>query len=167
MLALGAYDTTVCTALGVSQSAWYGWLKEGEAQLEAGDRRSLKVEFIEAVKRARTRAKLRALSTWNKAIDDGDWRASAEFLARRYPDEWSPRRKPVVHQVEVKERPKPSNDKLVDIALSLYSGGFLDAPIEKVRVMVENGTIDDELKQRGLPMCEPPRGMSHLNGHKD
>ena len=143
MLALGAYDTTVCTALGVSQSAWYGWLKEGGAQLEAGDRRSLKVEFIEAVTRARTRAKLRALGTWNKAIDDGDWRAAAEFMARRYPGEWSPRRKPVVHQVEVKERSMPSNDKLADIALSLCELGLLP------------------------PLIEQEQGMPHLNGHKD
>lgn len=162
MLAMGAYDNTVCTALGVSQSAWYGWLREGEAQLEAGSTRSLKVQFMQAVNRARTQAKLKALSTWNKAMDDGDWRASAEFLARRYPDEWSLRRKPPSEQPLIELDVTIGRSSSVDhhheitpkdqlhTALFLYTLGILDMEKEQVQLMVRNGTIDDELEQRGL-----------------
>lgn len=95
----GLYLKQVCEYVGVSESTIYYWLKRGSEEvlrLESNPkaRPSTKeqpyVDFYYAMKRAENQSEVRAVGNWQKAMKD-DWRAAREFLARRFPDRWSPR----------------------------------------------------------------------------
>jgi hypothetical protein len=49
------------------------------------------VSFFQQVKKAENTSEIRSVTQWQNAIKDGDWRAAKDFLARRFPDRWSPR----------------------------------------------------------------------------
>jgi hypothetical protein len=76
---------TACEATGMSESSFYLWVEKGE------EGRSPYKEFSEAITRARGRAKARIV---HSLLDEKDWRARLELLARVFPDEYG-RREPV------------------------------------------------------------------------
>jgi hypothetical protein len=76
---------TACEASNVSQSTFYLWIEKGEQG------QSPYKEFSETVTRARGRAKARIVRS---LLDEKDWRARLEVLARVFPDEYG-RREPV------------------------------------------------------------------------
>jgi hypothetical protein len=76
---------TACEATGISESSFYLWVEKGE------EGRSPYKEFSEAITRARGRAKARIV---HSLLDEKDWRARLELLARVFPDEYG-RREPV------------------------------------------------------------------------
>jgi hypothetical protein len=73
---------TACEATGISESSFYLWVEKGE------EGRSTYKEFSEAVTRARGRAKARIVRS---LLDEKDWRARLEVLARVFPDEYGRR----------------------------------------------------------------------------
>lgn len=100
LISLGMFVRQACEFIGVSEQTIYNWLARGSAEvlrLENNPRSKVIakekpfVEFFKAVKKAENMAEVRSVTQWQNAIRDGDWRAAKDFLARRYPDRWSPR----------------------------------------------------------------------------
>ena len=81
----GNYESAAAAAGGVGSSTFHRWLERGCAA-KSGPYR----EFWVAVTRARDAAELSLVSMWVAAMPS-DWRAIAEFLARRYPERWGRR----------------------------------------------------------------------------
>ena len=81
----GNYESAAAAAGGVGTSTVRQWLQWGR------DAKSARyVAFLAAVTRAREDAELRLVELWQEAMPS-DWRAIAEFLARRYPERWGKR----------------------------------------------------------------------------
>jgi hypothetical protein len=76
---------TACEATGISETAFFEWIRRGEA----GEQQF--AQFAQAVTRARGRAKAQIVRS---LLDEKDWRARLELLARVFPDEYG-RREPV------------------------------------------------------------------------
>ncbi len=100
LIAQGMFVRQACGFIGVSEQTIYNWMARGSAEvlrLENNPRSKLLtkekpfVDFFKAVRKAETQAEVRSVTQWQNAIRDGDWRAAKDFLARRYPDRWSPR----------------------------------------------------------------------------
>lgn len=106
LMAAGNYFETVCTYIGISKQDAYNWLRWGEEGKDAtGPHPDIYRRFFDAVTRAEARAEVRAAALLQQASQDrvidlpdedsnqrwvqGDWRAIAEFMARRYPKRWS------------------------------------------------------------------------------
>ncbi len=80
LLSAGNYVVTACGTLGISQSAYYEWLKKGET---AND--GLYAEFEKAVKKAEHIAEAK----WMRDISqDEAWQSKAWLMERRYPERW-------------------------------------------------------------------------------
>ncbi len=58
LLSKGATDKDVCASVGIDESTFYGWLKDGREK-----RSPTKIEFLEAVTRARASARLVAVES--------------------------------------------------------------------------------------------------------
>lgn len=79
----GAYMETAAAAAGVNKETLYAWLKRGNVEPE-----SIYSAFVEAVHEAQASAELRDVLTLSKAAADGDWRAAAWRLERKFPKRW-------------------------------------------------------------------------------
>lgn len=99
LISSGVYMRQACEFIGVAEQTVYNWMARGSNELlrlennpksKVSKKEEPFVEFFQAVKKADTQAEIRAVTYWQAAIKD-DWRAAREFLARRYPDRWSPR----------------------------------------------------------------------------
>jgi transposase len=95
----GVYMRQACEYVGIAEQSVYNWMARGSNEilrLEANPRskplakEAPYVEFYKKIKTAENASEVRAVILWQKAID-GDWRAAKDFLARRFPDRWSPR----------------------------------------------------------------------------
>jgi transposase len=80
LLSAGNYVVTTCGTLGVSQSAYYDWLKKGETA-----KNGLYAEFEQAVKRAEHIAEAKWLYDISQ---DNAWQSKAWLMERRYPERW-------------------------------------------------------------------------------
>jgi hypothetical protein len=87
----GNHDIVAQRMLGVSQEAWYGWLRDARTLRDAGKSGrgldALRLEFLESIEEAEARAEARNVATWQVAAKK-DWRAAAEYLARKHRDRW-------------------------------------------------------------------------------
>lgn len=81
---VGASLASACDYAGVDYSNFRKWMIRGEKE-KCGKYR----EFHEAVRLGQGRLELEMVIAWRSHCKD-DWRAAAEFLARRFPDRWSP-----------------------------------------------------------------------------
>jgi transposase len=79
----GNYAAPAARSAGVSEATFYRWMSRGE-RAKSGIYR----DFHEAVRRAEADAEVHAVAVIRKEIADGDWRAAATFLERRFPDRW-------------------------------------------------------------------------------
>jgi class 3 adenylate cyclase len=68
---------------GISASTYYEWCARGERG-EPGF-----AEFVEAVDQALAEAEVRLVSRISKAAQEGDWRAAAWKLPRRFRERWA------------------------------------------------------------------------------
>ena len=144
LMAAGNYFSTVCAYMDIPEKVAYDWRNKGDAGDDAtGPDPNLYREFSKSVTRAEARAEVRAAALLQQASQDrvvdmpvvetigkdgatrlapdisklfvqGDWRAIAEFMARRYPKRWSkaervaqeltgPNGAPVQHQFVVEQ----------------------------------------------------------------
>ena len=79
----GNHIVRACHFAGIDKSTFYKWKKK------AADARSGEfVDFIKEIEEAESQAQIRMVAQWQAQIPH-DWRAAREFLARRFPDEWS------------------------------------------------------------------------------
>lgn len=106
LMAAGNYFCTVCAYLDIPEKVAYDWRNKGDAGEDAtGPDPDIYRDFSKSIKRAEARAEVRAAALLQQAAQDrtvelpeegsnqrwvqGDWRAIAEFMARRYPKRWS------------------------------------------------------------------------------
>ena len=97
----GSYLPIVCQLAGISIDTYYNWMNRGKKELERVAqspgrrvRRSERkyVNFYLNVLEADAFSEDELVKLWRRAAPK-DWKAAAEFLARRYPERWSPTRK--------------------------------------------------------------------------
>jgi hypothetical protein len=104
-MAAGNYLETVAGYLHVDKQTAYNWLEWGSEGKDAtGEDPAAYRTFFDAVEHAKHQAEIRAAALLQRAGQDrvvdlptdpskqfvqGDWRAIAEFMARRYPRRWS------------------------------------------------------------------------------
>lgn|SRR5215471_917121 len=81
----GNYLEAAAGYAGISRATFWRWMERGERE-RTGQYRA----FRDAIREAEARAEVRMVAQWQQAIPE-DWRAAAEFLARRFPDRWARR----------------------------------------------------------------------------
>ena len=103
--ALGAFRETAADLAGISACTLRSWLSRGRAELErieTGKKpRAAEEPFLDLAMRAmqsEAKAEKRLLDVVKTASHDGDWRAAAWHLERRWPERWSQRVNIVIEQ---------------------------------------------------------------------
>ena len=80
----GMTNADICRALGVSETAWYKWLKDADSKV--------KVALVEGLKKAEAEYKetlLRSIMATATREKNPQWTAAAWLLERKYPDEYA------------------------------------------------------------------------------
>ena len=77
----GATNADVISWLGVAETTFYAWIREPKNQAQE--------KLAQGLKKAETERKLWHLQRIHKAAEEGDWKASAWYLERRYPNEYA------------------------------------------------------------------------------
>jgi hypothetical protein len=95
-LRAGSYFHIACAYAGISESLGYEWLKQGKADLDAGEETEF-AKFLEAYTRACAEIEMRLQQIWLAGMQDHPGEAG-EFLAARFPDRWG--RRDIVQRVE-------------------------------------------------------------------
>lgn len=85
LVAAGNYYHAACKAVGITYPTFNRWMRLGEQHSDGPYS-----EFYNAVRQADAAAELWAVHQWRRAFPV-DWKAAAEFLARRFPDRWARR----------------------------------------------------------------------------
>jgi hypothetical protein len=137
---------TACEASGLSQSSFSLWIKKGEQG------KSPYKEFSEAVTRARGRAKARIVRS---LLDEKDWRARLEVLARVFPDEYG-RREPVPLPPAP---PPPPPDLSKSIRLTCHGAPDVDLmQFMEMKAKLEAAGVktDFPIVESTQPACAPP-----------
>ena len=83
-LALGNYRQDAADFAGIDVATLRRWMARGRAASEG-----LYAELYEAVRAAEARAKITATGCITKAARDGEWRAAAWWLQRKFPHQFS------------------------------------------------------------------------------
>lgn len=87
---LGNKDKAIYTALGISETSYYDYLKKAETLSGKGslsDYNKLILEFSESIKKGRAEAEIRNLGLIQKAAKT-TWQAAAWHLERSNPEDW-------------------------------------------------------------------------------
>jgi hypothetical protein len=100
VLEAGNYIEAACDYVGIGISTYHQWIERGEKR---GSRPSdqIYVEFVDAVKRARSQAEILSVARIRKAAQDGEWTADAWYLERSHPERWGRHVNKVEHSGEV------------------------------------------------------------------
>ena len=90
----GASNQDVIAWLGVSETSFYKWIRDpqndAQRQLAQGLKRAEMERKLWHLQRIhKMERKLWHLQRIHKAADEGDWKASAWYLERRYPNEYA------------------------------------------------------------------------------
>ena len=88
----GSYRDVAAEYAGIGASTLDTWIAEGKKALEAGNEKDDYAKFVVEFQKAEADASMYHVFNWRKHADE-DWRASMEFLSRRWPEHWSPNRK--------------------------------------------------------------------------
>jgi len=97
----GSFYEIACKQAGISERTLRNWMNRGKKELERVAqspgrrvRRSerIYVNFFKNVLEAEAFSEDELVKLWRRAAPK-DWKAAAEFLARRFPERWSPTRK--------------------------------------------------------------------------
>ena len=92
LIIAGYFTDRTCDIVGINKSTNYDWMKRGK---ESKRRNKYKI-FYNEVTQAHAISEAIALSIISKAAEI-DWRASAWWLERRYPEKWG---KPKIKKVK-------------------------------------------------------------------
>jgi hypothetical protein len=85
----GNYFSAACKAVGISQGTFRRWMELGRASLDDKD---IYRQFFLRVQEAEAYAEVYAVKSWRTHFSR-DYRASRDFLARRYPERWGMQQK--------------------------------------------------------------------------
>lgn len=133
----GNYASTVCEYLGIGETTWYRWLKEGEKA-----KTGLKREFWEAIKKAEAHAEMRYVNVIYEAARE-DWKAAGWYLERKFPEKW----RRFNHEKEL-EKLQVSIDKtrkeieLIEERIKMFRGGEKDTSL--LEALVKAVQCDEE-----------------------
>lgn len=83
----GNYAVVVCQYLGINESTYYGYVKQAEIDIEAGND-TIFTKFFKSIKEADAYAEMEAVKNI-KASSQSSWQASAWYLERKHKDKWS------------------------------------------------------------------------------
>lgn len=81
LIADGASNQDVINYLGVAEGTFYTWLREPKNDAQRA--------LAQGMKKAETKRKIWHLQRIHRAAENGDWKASAWYLERRYPNEYA------------------------------------------------------------------------------
>jgi predicted transcriptional regulator len=124
----GNYIEPSARSAGISPATFHRWIARGEKATSGIYR-----DFYEAVKRAEADAEVHAVAVIRKEIADGDWRAAAQFLERRFPDRWR-RQQSIEHEgtqrlvVKTEDLADPELRKELRALTSRLAGAREDGP---------------------------------------
>jgi transposase len=110
----GNYYDTACQYVGIDYSTFRRWMNRGD-KAKTGEF----YDFCNAIKKAEAEAEYRMVALWQQQVAD-DWKASRDFLERRYPDKWG--RKQEV-KADIKQR---------NINAELDLSGFTTEELRKI-----------------------------------
>ncbi len=85
-LSIGNYRKDAAEYAGIDAATLYRWVLRGSREKD-----SAYADFRTAVLEAESRAKITAIGCITKAMRDGDWRAAAYWLDRKFPHQFSDR----------------------------------------------------------------------------
>ena len=88
----GSFFEVACEYAGVAAQTGYEWIRRGEGRHSTRPYNLDYAAFASAVRTAEREGEVALAASWRRAGAD-DWRAAAEFLARRFPERWSPKLK--------------------------------------------------------------------------
>ena len=80
----GMTNADICRALGISETAWYNWLKDSDTKV--------KLALVEGIKKAEAEYKetlLQSIMVTATREKNPQWTAAAWLLERKYPDEYA------------------------------------------------------------------------------
>lgn len=80
----GMSNADICRRLGVSETAWYKWLKDPDTKV--------KLALVEGIKKAESQYKetlLQSIMATATREKNPQWTAAAWLLERKYPDEYA------------------------------------------------------------------------------
>lgn len=95
VVAVGNYLTIACRQTGIAYSTYQRWRARGEKE-RTGDETTASlssdesdyVYLLEQIEEGLAEAEANTVEIWQNAMSE-DWRAAAEFLARRFPQRWA------------------------------------------------------------------------------
>jgi hypothetical protein len=111
LLRAGNYDSTAARACGVGARTVRGWLERGRSDREQD---APYRELLARVEQARAEGEAVHVARIAKAAEE-DWRASAWYLERAYPERWGrPQLREPRREQELDDEPEPSVFQEVD-----------------------------------------------------
>lgn len=109
----GATNADVIAYIGVVESTFYNWLKNPKTESQR--------KLSEGLKKAETERKLWHLQRIHKAAEEGDWKASAWYLERRYPNEYA-RTQRITGEVVTTQRSDALTEAIKETARKMERG---------------------------------------------
>ena len=100
----GSYIVVACRAVGISEFAFYDWIKKGKKGIEPY------TKFTKSVRQAQARGELKIYSEIRSQVKK-DWRAGMEILARKYPQRWAKK-----DRLEVKTKKTVESKQFIEIS---------------------------------------------------
>lgn len=91
VIAEGNYYITACSLCGISEPAFYGWVKLAEKDNDNGltEDESIYIRLVKSLKKAEAQAEANFLSVVkHAAVNKREWLPAMTFLERRHPDRW-------------------------------------------------------------------------------
>lgn len=109
----GASNSDVIAYIGVTETTFYRWLREPRTEPER--------QLSQGLKKAETERKLWHLQRIHKAAEEGDWKASAWYLERRYPNEYA-RTQRITGEVVTTQRSDALTEAIKETARKMERG---------------------------------------------
>lgn len=110
----GASNADVIAYLGVAEGTFYTWLREPKNDAQRA--------LAQGLKKAETERKLWHLQRIHEAAKSGDWKASAWYLERRYPNEYA-RTQRITGEVVTTQRSDALTEAIRETAKRMERGG--------------------------------------------
>ena len=139
-LALGAGIEEACIWAKIGRTSFYRWLEIGEHH-DAEERDSQHRGFYLQIKRILAEAEIYSLQVIARAESEGNWRAAAWRLERRFPTKWGSRR----FQIESE----------VNTNVTIDNASEREERIKRISEILENIPDTPALLEKEHPEPEP------------
>jgi transposase len=145
----GNYMQTACRLAGISEPAFYQWIKNGEKDIQEGTN-SIFTDLVKAIKKAESEAEAKMIQVViSNAVESKNWVSAMTYLERRYPERWGRKDRLQVDETKTQE---------IKVIIKHYQeeiqpGQPVDRVIEgSARELLpegENGENDDKINDKG------------------